>query len=479
MPSVFDPNKEESDNQQEAQQGQGTSLTGGSGGQLAGAGAGQNKGGGLANRKATNSGRFVNIQNYIKANQQGAERLGSGVESKVGQEFQKGQQELQSQAQTAGQGLQQQEQGLQQQQQNLQSAAQQLGAKEQFQPAFQNLQSALDFSKNTKGQGLANEAAIRQQADVVQGLGNLTKSDSGRQQLLKTTYQRPQYSTGQLNLDNVLLGASQGGAAALQRIQQQAPQLQQQLEQEKSAIGNRLGQLNTGLEQLGQQGQQTAQQGTEAIRQALQARLQQLQTQDLEARAGNQGLSDYAVDPGTVNARALVRGAPVQREFGGLEAVLNPEQLKQLGLAKFQSELDPNKQYTPEELNALSVRADTEQAGQLNQLLNLLGQQQVQVGPQLQAGQYQINPSDLNAFKSQFNQALTNVIDMPSLEAAQGNPLKDLNFAQVNNRPELASLRQQAIQQALNNLMTRSQAQNTQQSINQGSLFGRTGNRPI
>lgn len=137
-----------------------------------------------------------------------------------------------------------------------------------------NFVSGLRTGQYGGPQGLANAAALQQQAAQAQALGKLAGSEAGRAGLLQQFVGGPGYASGQQKLDQLLLGlqgrgqltqarqAVTGLPGSEQAAEQQAAQQAQQYGQEagatRSAVTGALGQAESGLEStVGQRAQQT------------------------------------------------------------------------------------------------------------------------------------------------------------------------------------------------------------------------------
>lgn len=185
---------------------------------------------------------YTNIQKIIQANQgntlgqtvgQGIQQAGQQTSQNVNQQQQNfNQQTAQNQFNTAG------NQNLVQSVLNNPGQYGQAGNQQGQQ--FQNL-----ISGQYQGpQGLANAQQLQNQAQNVQQLNQATGTSGGRVGLLQQFVGNPQYTSGQANLDNLLLGQTGGKALA-------------QARQATATVGNQVNNAINGAQaQAAQQGQQ-------------------------------------------------------------------------------------------------------------------------------------------------------------------------------------------------------------------------------
>lgn len=167
-----------------------------------------------APQKGTSSGRFTNIQNFIKANQ--GSNLGGNISGRIGglsnqvnEQTNKEKQSFQEQTAKAFNPFQ--------------------GGREFVQGALQDPTKAAGseqdlsrFQKITSGQyagpkQLQNADQLKQSAQNVQQIAGLTGSDAGRQTLLQNFFSKPSYNQGQRTFDNLLL---QADPRELRKLQQ-------------------------------------------------------------------------------------------------------------------------------------------------------------------------------------------------------------------------------------------------------------------
>lgn len=194
---------------------------------------------------------FTNLNRVIGANQGNklGQAIGGGISNVAGQ---------------AKQNINQQSQEFQQHQQ-----ANQLGTEQDRSkfnqilqdPTKANDQDVQDFARFRTGQyngpqGLQNAQQIQGQAQAAQQLGNAAADAGGRQGLLQRFVGNNQYSQGQQNLDNLLLGRTGGdqlrqARRATQGLETQASnatQNAQNIAAQNTAIAAKFGQdVNAGI----------------------------------------------------------------------------------------------------------------------------------------------------------------------------------------------------------------------------------------
>lgn len=298
-----DPNMQQDDPNQKDKDPGATAQGGGvnvSGASASGAGASPsaNAGGASATPAGTSSGRFQNLQGYLKAN--AGYNQGQGLAGQVGTSL-------------SGQE-QNQEQNIGQEQQRVQSQATAAGQPYQSDTLNQYAQQA--YADPTKvnqaqwaqyyGGQYAAPAAYDASGQLQQGQQNfqaqtgLVGTEPGRMQLLQQLYNTPGYSVGQQNLDNLLLQSQPG---QLSQLQSQAGQLGSQLGTQyasgQSAAQAALDQLKAAATT----GSQTLQSGLNTDigqeQSALQSKIAPLQQQrqaDYDKALGQLQHGDYTPD---------------------------------------------------------------------------------------------------------------------------------------------------------------------------------------
>lgn len=128
-----------------------------------------------------------------------------------------------------------------------------------------------EFGKYRTGEaqqfGIENELELQRQAQELQKRADLSQSEAGRYQLLRETFNRPAYTTGQQRLDQLLLQAAPEESQTLATmaktinipVQEQLKQLQSTKEAENKAITEQAGALKSDIAQrlYGQVGKPT------------------------------------------------------------------------------------------------------------------------------------------------------------------------------------------------------------------------------
>jgi hypothetical protein len=172
---------------------------------------GQNAG--AATKGAKSSGQYQNLQKYLSANQEQGTQMGQQVASGVEQKVQSGKQALgglQSQVQKTtaydpNEAIQKAQSGqLTEQEKQAYKTTKQTGGY----TGAKDVSGLTGYGEAQKAFGSASEAVSQ------------TGNEAGQQQLLKSTYARPNYSQGANKLDQVLLGQSSGGKQALENLGQ-------------------------------------------------------------------------------------------------------------------------------------------------------------------------------------------------------------------------------------------------------------------
>ena len=295
-----------------------TPVTGGQSSAIAptapvqGAGAPQQKG----------SGRFTNIQKYVQANQGSGQKMAGDIGKQVG----KSQQQLtktiggttafkntiESEKNRLNQGLDilgqvkslvnPEDPNAPEQQNNSfqvggftpESAGRPQGEPNaQAQPAAPNLVDQLlsqqdAITKLRTGQSEAGNiekqsqdlfGTAQQQLGTVQQMADFAKTEPGRFELLRQTYQRPTYTAGQKRLDQVLL-QNTGGGQVLNDLQRG---LGEQVKTSGEQIKTAQGEIGSGVEQL----KDIANSRAIRFNEALSGEQQQLQS-NIEARRNAQ-----------------------------------------------------------------------------------------------------------------------------------------------------------------------------------------------
>lgn len=194
---------------------------------VSGAPAASAAGGGA---KPTSSGRFTNLQSYLKANvpQEGQASLGSQIAGKV----QETGQQLGGQIKESGEKFQ---------------AAQKAAMPDQAKVAGMLEQVKTDPTKVDVGQfgqlrdvqyqgpqALTGEAQLKSGVQGLQDVSKLAGTEAGRFQLLRQMFSKPQYTTGQQGLDVSLLQGSPEQLKQLGGTARTAAQTSKQLQAEQA-----------------------------------------------------------------------------------------------------------------------------------------------------------------------------------------------------------------------------------------------------
>lgn len=166
-------------------------------------------------------GGFTNLQQYVTANQGNDTQMGQKVQQNVAQNAQVADQKVQGYQTGADQRVDQGTIGLDN---TVQSAIKSSPEKIIGDPS---LKAAFDKQYNAQFTG-ATQAAdydgyndAQEQALKVERQGKAAAGDNAdRRGLLNDVYARPDYGSGQQNLDSFILGAGEGGQQALQQINQ-------------------------------------------------------------------------------------------------------------------------------------------------------------------------------------------------------------------------------------------------------------------
>jgi len=361
--------------------------------------------------KRQGSGRHVNLQKYLQANQGAGQQLGSGIVQRSQEQAQKGQTESQKQAEGIRQTLEGERQRLGQAQ-GFQQQLQQQGGAQQL--AQQNLDqfTQLRTGQNQAGQLQQQAGQLYQQAGQgVQGLQNRADqagTEAGRFQLLQQAYGTPNYNMGQRRLDQLLLQAGGSGRGIQNQLQQQATQAQQGLAGYQQEFDPAISGIGTQAQDISSQLQGFLQQGAgEGIEDTLQQRgIEDIEQYLQQAQTGRQA------DIGA--ARSALQQASETGKF-------TPEQIAATGI-------DPNQvmfglsgelgQFlSPERQVNLSQVTSAEEAARYNALRQLAGQQEgglafdeSQFGQEVDGGLLRFRP-DLQKELSRRESAFQGAVD--------------------------------------------------------------------
>ena len=169
-------------------------------------------------RKKQGSGMFTNIRNYVRANQQGGQRLADAVSGNISQQAQDIRGQIEKQQDKFQQSLAQNQANLQKSQTLAQEAVQKAGT---GQLSDQDVQQFRDFAEGKTRFDQIQPINLMQQrakASALQNLAQKAGRATGREELLRRTFsERPgqTYTRGQRGLDALILG---GDATARDRL---------------------------------------------------------------------------------------------------------------------------------------------------------------------------------------------------------------------------------------------------------------------
>lgn len=224
---------------------------------MTGGGTSTQQGGGrlasysTGSQPASGSGRFTNLQSYIKANEGAGQQLGSKIGAGLEKETKKATDV--SQAQAIGQQVQAEKDRLSQQgnqfntQLKDQSGAQNIAANQEQRQQFSNLMNQKNQISNLTEQ--ANTAAAQQANALNQAQQNVGQlgTETGRFNLLQNTIKNPTYSTGQQRLDQLFLqaGSPQDLVNKQRELSRQLGTGKTAAEQQYAGITGQLGQAQT------------------------------------------------------------------------------------------------------------------------------------------------------------------------------------------------------------------------------------------
>lgn len=187
----------------------------------------------------TSSGRFGNITNYIKANQN-FNKEGGGLAGKVAGNIQKQGDEVTKNVASAVNNFKEQAQGqVGQVQEGATLAAEAVKDPSSFVQNDSNVAKV----QNTLGaeytgpktlmdlEGRQNQGVLQSQADTLTGNVNLGQTEKGRYSLLRNMFNKPSYTAGQQNLDNLIIQGNKDQLKTLQNTRNISGQVNQNLNQ--------------------------------------------------------------------------------------------------------------------------------------------------------------------------------------------------------------------------------------------------------
>ncbi len=366
---------------------------------------------GRVSSKPTSSGRFVNLQKYLKAGQGGGvQRLGQNVQETVGQTGQQAQKAQQESSNQFAQAVQQSKQGIsrEQGQQVAQRITQQPHqmSEEQMTEAQKLYNARYGGPKSLQETEYYQPAA--QASQKAAETGQLAQSEGGRYQLLRQQFAQPTYTGGQTALDTALLGSDLDVSRGVTGAGQQAVQSGQALEGVLGAAQTQAGQAAQELEDVRSQIQSTV--GSEsgrtegevqdvlsrlqAERQTLLPRLQEMISRgelsaDVLSKTNLGDIIDqelYGTDIGGLTGPELTKQTVASKEqaarLGALSKIAGRESGYDPTLA---GSIDPNKQFQFD-VNRIKEQA-AQRKGQYEQALSSAAQEYDRAWLGSQAGQ--------------------------------------------------------------------------------------------
>lgn len=229
MAVLFDPNKKEED-QQNGQEQQVTNP-----GVVGAPTAGAANAAPPSTPAGTSSGRFANLTGYIKANQ-GFNKEGGGLGGKINQNISNQGNQVTQNVANAVQNFNKQTTGqVTQAQQGQQAATQVVADPTSVDPNVANQVTGFINSSyagpNSLGdlEGKENQAALQSQANNFTNTTKQGQTEGGRYNLLRTMFNKPSYTTGQQNLDNLLIQGNKDQLKTLQDSRKLSGQVNQNL----------------------------------------------------------------------------------------------------------------------------------------------------------------------------------------------------------------------------------------------------------
>lgn len=215
--------------QQEQQLNQPKNISGGGNASFQDVVPGQEKG-------QKSSGQYANLQQYIQANQPQASQMGQKVAGDV-----------QSKAQEAENKLSQFEQAKPQAVQNFDpnqyiQDAPRLSQEQKTQ--FQQQRQTGGYSGPQQLEQVSGYKETQQAAQKATDAAKMAGTESGQQELLKQSYARPNYTQGQVKLDQVLLGGNEQAKQGLSDLSQRYSGLYDQFNTKAQDVGASINQAN-------------------------------------------------------------------------------------------------------------------------------------------------------------------------------------------------------------------------------------------
>lgn len=405
-----------------------------------GANQGQPSAGQVKAQGPSSSGRFANIQSFLKANQSG--QIGQQVGQQVGAEKQKATQKLQESKDAFGGQIGQVRAGVEASNKAVNEGIAQLNQAQDFTVddsgadlVAANIKKAQDL-RYEGPQSLGSEEQLYGQAQNLAQIGQASKSEGGRAALLQRFFgrDRPTYSAGQNKLDNLLLGRQSSALADVRRTgkdftrdvtaaEQQALKdigsQQEAIKTNKAAAESQLADfLSRSEANLGQDLEAIASADTAARRAAP------------SIYAGFSAGGDYS---------KYLRGGNTDAydSTSNVYSRLSAPELEAIGALNFNSELQGKNITDAATRAALLGRANTAQAGTFNKLAGLIGKEALASGEQLSAGKYSdLDAGAFDSFKQQIQADAKSLLDSGAFNKADytkdfsmaGSPISGKSF---------------------------------------------------
>lgn len=202
-------------------------------------------------QQGTSSGRFSNITNYLKANQ-GYNKNSGGFGGQIAQNINQRADATKGAIQGSQQNFQQQSQ----QNANAYGGPSLVGQATADPNAFTqdpNQVAKLTAQRDASYTGptdLQNAQQLQGQSQNLTDLTNSAQTEGGRFNMLRTMFNRPSYSKGQQNLDNLLLQSNPQNLSAVQGTRQSAMDVNRNLNQAQTEAQTQAGNLTDQANQL-------------------------------------------------------------------------------------------------------------------------------------------------------------------------------------------------------------------------------------
>lgn len=240
---------------------------------------------------------FTNINRILEAGKGSGQQLGQAIGQGIGQQAGQFQQGLTQAQQQFGQGVQQNTYNTDANSTAVKNAITNIMTPGQQQGDTANAQQFQQYiSGNYTGpQQLSNTDQLGLKAANLQALGGATQNNYGRQGLLQQFVGKGQYTSGQQNLDNLLLGQP-GSQNSLQQVRQQTNNVGQQLSQAETQAQQQAQQATLQNKLFGQQALGQLSGAEQNIYNNAAKSASDLNTQNLAQQQSAQGLSKTLQD---------------------------------------------------------------------------------------------------------------------------------------------------------------------------------------